>query len=200
MRSRLRRNRQPAPVDSCEDGVTTTFQKGCAGFVADFFWIVPVAGVAQELGTVGVSDDRFQVKPAIFHFCESADGNLAASTETVEQGALAGGGGAGVGVIQKAQERTRFGVTFTNFDTQRSLSGGGAHDFGGDNLLDQFGFAEAFQPGRGENDGVVLSLLEFAQAGIHIAAQGMDVEIGPNGLELCLAAQARRTYPSAFWK
>ena len=67
---------------------------------------------------------------------------------------------------------------------------GGAHDFGGDDLFDEFRLAKAFQSGRGEDDGVVFSLLEFAQAGIDVAAQGMNVEVGADGLELRLSAQA----------
>ena len=50
--------------------------------------------------------------------------------------------------------------------------------------------AQALQSGRGEDDGVVFSLLEFAQAGVDVAAQRMNVEIGADGLELRLAAQA----------
>ena len=70
------------------------------------------------------------------------------------------------------------------------MSSGGAHDFRGDDLLDQLRFAETIQARRGEDNGVVISLLEFAQPGVHVAAQGINVEIGANGLELRLAAQA----------
>ena len=59
-------------------------------------------------------------------------------------------------------------------------------------MLDQFSFAEALEASRGEDDGVVFSLLELAQAGIDVAAQGVYVEIGTNHLELRLATQARR--------
>ncbi len=97
------------------------------------------------------------------------------------------------GSLRKLSELARFRVAFSDFDAERSLSGGGAHDFGGDDLLDQFRFAEALQAGRGENDGVVFSLLELAQAGVDVAAQGMNVEIGADGFELRLAAQAGGT-------
>ena len=81
-------------------------------------------------------------------------------------------------------------IAFANFDAERSLSRGRAHDFRGDDLLDQFRLAQALQPGRGQNDGVVFSLFEFAQARVDVAAQGMNVEIGANGLQLRLTAQA----------
>src|SRR5579863_3985358 len=84
----------------------------------------------------------------------------------------------------------RGGVALADFDSQRTLAGGGAHDFGGDDLFDQFGSTQALQAGGGQDDGVVFALLEFAQAGVDVAAQGMNVEIGADGLELRLAAQA----------
>ena len=70
------------------------------------------------------------------------------------------------------------------------MAGGGAHDVRGNNLFDELRLAEAIQSGRGEDDGVVFSLLEFAQAGVDVAAQRMNVEVGADGFELRLAAQA----------
>src|SRR6202043_2925324 len=58
------------------------------------------------------------------------------------------------------------------------------------NLLDQFRFTEALQSSRSEDDSVVFSLLEFAQACVHVAAQRVDVEVGTDGLQLRLAAKA----------
>jgi len=84
----------------------------------------------------------------------------------------------------------RFGVAQADFDAQRSLPSGGAHDFGGDDLPDELSFAEAVQSGCSEDDRVVLVLFEFAQAGVDVAAQRMNVEVGADGFELRLAAQA----------
>src|SRR4029077_4719923 len=47
-------------------------------------------------------------------------------------------------------------------------------------------------------DGGVVSLLEFAQASVDIAAQRVNVEIGADGFELCLPAQAGGTDARAF--
>src|ERR1700688_1745758 len=85
-------------------------------------------------------------------------------------------------------------VAFADFDAKRSLTGGRAHDFGGDDLLDQLSFAQAIQPGRGQDDGVIFALFEFAQARIDVAAQRMNVEIGADSFELSLAAQAGCAY------
>ena len=98
-RSWLGRYSQAATVDSFEDGVSTAGQEGGAGFIAEFFGISAVAGVAKEFGAVRISDDRFQVQLAVFHFGESADGNLAAAAEAVQESALTGGRGAGVIVV-----------------------------------------------------------------------------------------------------
>src|SRR5579859_7002483 len=181
---RLRQDSEAAAIDGFEDSIATAGQEGGTGGVAELFGIVSVARVAEELGAVGVGDDGFEMQLAISHFGEVADGNLATSTETVEQGALAGGGGAGGGVVQECEMVASGGIAETDFDAKRALSGGGAHDFGGDDLLDQLRFAEAFESGGGEDDGVVFSLLEFAEARVDVAAQRMNVEIGADGFEL----------------
>src|SRR5258708_36119376 len=91
-------------------------------------------------------------------------------------------------------------VAFADFDGQCALPSGRAHHFGGDDLLDEFGFSQTLQPSRGEDDGIVFALLEFAQAGVDVAAQGMNVEIGADGFELSLAAQAGGAHAGISWK
>jgi hypothetical protein len=59
--SRLRRNGQPAAVDSFKDGIAAAGQERGAGFVAEFFGILSVTGVAEDFGAVGIGDDRFQM-------------------------------------------------------------------------------------------------------------------------------------------
>src|SRR5580700_825763 len=130
------------------------------------------------------------MESAICDFREGADWDLATSAEAVEQGAFAGGGGARVRVVQEFEMLTRGGVAQANFDAEGALSGGGAHDFGRNNVFDQFRFAQTIQSGGGEDDGVVFALLEFAQAGVDVAAQGMNVKVGADSFELRLAAQA----------
>src|ERR1022692_4626739 len=131
---------------------------------------------------------------AISHFSECSDGDLAASAEAVEQRALAGRSGARGRIVQECQMLTRGQVAFADLDAKRSLTSGGAHDFRWDDLLDQLRFAQALQPRRSQDDRIVFALFEFAQARINIAAQGMNVEIGPDSLELRLASQARRAH------
>src|SRR5271169_1732107 len=80
----LRRNGQATAVDGFEDCVSTAGQQRRAGGVAEFFGIVAVAGIAQEFRAVGVGDDGLEMQLAVPHFCEGADGNLAASAEAIE--------------------------------------------------------------------------------------------------------------------
>src|ERR1700675_401884 len=86
------------------------------------------------------------------------------------------------------------GIAFADFDAECTLSGSGAHDFGGNNLLDQLRLTEALQSTRCENDCVVLALFELAQARVDAAAQRMDVEIRADGFELSLTAKAGCAY------
>src|SRR5437899_12767273 len=64
MRSRLRRNRQPAPVDGFEDSIATALQKRPFRLVAELFSVAPVAAVGQGLGAIVVSRARIRVEPA----------------------------------------------------------------------------------------------------------------------------------------
>jgi hypothetical protein len=59
------------------------------------------------------------------------------------------------------------------------------------------GQAEAGQAGGGENDGVVLPLVELAQARVEVAAQAGDGEVGIACMQLRLAAQAGGAHHAA---
>ncbi len=85
------------------------------------------------------------------------------------------------------------GAAFADFDGERSLSCGRAHDFNRNDLPNKFRLAQAVQPGCCENDRVVFSLLEFAQPRVDVATQGMNIEIGTHGLQLRLPPQAGRS-------
>src|SRR5215831_16545153 len=57
----LRRDGESAAVDGFEDGVAAARQQGRAGFVAEFFGIGSVTGVAEEFGAVGIGDDGVEM-------------------------------------------------------------------------------------------------------------------------------------------
>ena len=64
--------------------------------------------------------------------------------------------------MSEPEVRLKQRVPGADFDRESSLSCGGTHDFGGDDLPYQFCFPEALQSGRGEDDGIVFALLEFS--------------------------------------
>ena len=49
---------------------------------------------------------------------------------------------------------------------------------------------QALEPGGGQDDSVVLAFVQFAQPRIQVAAQGLNVQIRPQGLEQHQPAQA----------
>src|SRR5579863_2208115 len=134
----------------------------------------------------------------VAYFREGADGNLAAPAEAIQERTFTSGGSAGGGIVQELEMAAGRGVAFANFDAERSLASGWTHDFSGNNLLDQLRFAQALESGRGQNDSVVFALFELSQARVDVAAQGMNIEIGADGLELSLPAQAGRAYARAL--
>src|SRR5277367_371707 len=105
MRLWLRRDSQAAPVDRCKDFVAAAAEESIADRAAELFGIidVAVARFAQELRAVGIGDDGFKMQLAVTHFSESADGDLAASAEPIEQRSFAGGGGTGCGIVQEGK-------------------------------------------------------------------------------------------------
>ena len=46
--------------------------------------------------------------------------------------------------------------------------------------------AETYEPGAGQNNGVILCLIELAQSGIDVTAQKLDIEVGTPGPQLTL--------------
>ena len=74
------------------------------------------------------------------------------------------------------------GVAQADLDAERALSGGRAHDLGLDDFLDVLGLAQPLEAGGGQDDGIVLALLQLAHAGVHVAAQGKICRSGRNCL------------------
>src|ERR1700745_298602 len=99
--SRLLGNRDAASVDFFEDGVAASAQQGFADCAAQCFRIVSIARLAQDLRAIRVGDNSIKMQAAIPNLSRGADGNLATSTQFVQQGALTSGGGAGIGVVGK---------------------------------------------------------------------------------------------------
>src|SRR5690242_12243979 len=127
-------------------------------------------------------------------FCRSPDRNLTSATQLVQQSALASGGSASISVIEEFQMAARLPIAGAYLDSQSSLACGGTHGLRRNHLFYQQGFTKTIQAGSGQNNRVVLARFELAQSGIHIAAQRINLQIGPKRLQLRLPPKAARSY------
>ena len=122
----------------------------------------------------------------------------AAAAHAAADGALGRDGEPGGHVRQWGQCGHQVLAVAAHLDTQSALSGGGQHlgavEFGANALLQ----AQALEAGGRQNDGVVLAFVEFAQAGVEIAAQRLDLQVGAQRLQQHLAAQAGGADDSAL--
>ena len=60
--------------------------------------------------------------------------------------------------------------------------------------------AEANQAGAGEDDGIEVAAAQFVEAGLHVAAQVQQFEVGTQAGELHAAAQAACADARAWWQ
>ncbi len=81
-------------------------------------------------------------------------------------------------------------IRAAGFEGECSLAGGGTDLVGGEALVDGLGALEAVEAGGGEDEGVALALLEFAEAGVDVAADFDEGDVGAEGEDLGAAAGA----------
>ena len=120
----------------------------------------------------------------------NTDGNLTSAAESGQRGALGGDGETRGGIIEEGKSGKRDGVIDAGFQAERALAGRGTDEFRGDALAEPVGFFQAVKAGGGEQDGIHLTLGEFAQARIDVAAEFDGFKIGAVSEQLCAAAQA----------
>ena len=85
-------------------------------------------------------------------------------------------------------------ISAAQLDAHCPLSSGGQAIVNTDLLRYTLREAQAKQTGTGQNNGVVLSLIQFAQPGIHIATQKPDLQIGSTRTQLTFPAQTGCTH------
>ena len=124
------------------------------------------------------------------HFAIGAERDFAAAGQRPRHGALGAHAGGGGRIIQGCNPCGHFRTRGQGFDSQRALSGGGQRILGGQHGADTVTQTEALEAGGRQNDGVELAFVELAQAGVEVAAQGSDGEIGVTRMQLGFAAQA----------
>jgi hypothetical protein len=104
-------------------------------------------------------------------------------------------------VVDRLEHVAGLVVISTALEREGALSGGwkkvvgvdGGHDRG----VEEAGSAEA---GEGENDGVEFAATKFLQAGIDVAADGLDRQIGADIEELAAAAKASCADARGGWE
>src|SRR6266496_3347071 len=104
------------------------------------------------------------MQSAIAYLSQSSDWDLTPSAQLIQQRPLARGSGTRLCIIQELQKLRGCMVDGAGFDAQRSLARGWTHHFCGDLLPYQLSFTQPLHSGGGQDDGVVLSGFEFAQA------------------------------------
>ena len=101
--------------------------------------------------------------------------DLAAAIEAVVHGPF-GAHPQGRGfVVKRGNQPVDALIVAATLDADRALPDGRQADFRAEELGDAFLEAEPFEPGGGEDDGIVLIVIELLQAGVDVAAQIDDL-------------------------
>ena len=101
-------------------------------------------------------------------------------------------------MFQAARNFERLAAICARLHRQRSLPHRRAHHRGIQQLRYAILPTQPAQAGRGQHDGVVLSRVQLAQAGVHIAADAFDLEIGPQRPQLRGATQGTGAHARAL--
>ncbi len=130
-----------------------------------------------------------------------AERKFTTSAHGGKEGALSGGGEAGRGAVERGNGGVDRGVAGwvvgverapgrTGFERERALAGRGGELVKGEALVDGVGAAESVEAGAGEDQGVAGAFFKFAQAGVDVAAELDELEIGAQGQELGATTRA----------
>lgn len=130
--------------------------------------------------------------------CSGRRWERAAPAEGVEGGAFGLDGEAGVGMLEESDGVADVCVTgfvdgvgtASGFEGEGSLAGGGTDLLGRETVVDGFGALETVEAGGGEDEGVTLALFEFAEAGVDVAADFDEGDVGAEGEDLGATAGA----------
>ncbi len=100
-------------------------------------------------------------------------------------------------MLERLQQSHRARIAAAALDADHTLGYGRQTQLGiqprGDARLQ----AQTDQPGTGQHDGIHAAGIQLANPRVHIAAQGFDAQIRPQGTQLRLAPQARGAHHRA---
>src|SRR5581483_9611789 len=162
--SRLLGRGSGLPIHRFENGISAATQQRIANLLAERMGIDAIAGLAQHLRSVRIGDYSLQVHASVPHFGERSDGNLAASTEFIQQRPFRRSRLSRRRVIQKREVLTNGVVAQPDLDSQRSLPCRRTH------LPYLCRQSESGYSRSCEDDRVILARLELAQSRIDIPA------------------------------
>ena len=111
-----------------------------------------------------------------------------------------GGHGQPGGLIgQGCQDAFHVVAVAADFNAQGALSGGGQHLGDGKNMANAVGQTQALQARGGQHDARIEAFVKLAQAGVQIAAQGLDLQIGAQSPQQHGAAQTGGAHHGTHW-
>src|SRR5579859_3692006 len=149
-------------------------------------------GVADHGAAIGREDAAGEEELGVFERGIGADGDLAAAAEFGEHGAFGANGEMSPGVVEGLAGGASRAID-EGFDGERALAHCGQNDIGTEGFADDVAPAEAAETSGGEDDGVVIAFLDFVDAGIDVATDGLDVKVRTNAFELGDAAEGTGT-------
>ena len=119
----------------------------------------------------------------------AADGGAAVAVEPGQEGALGGGDGAGLGVFDAGEQAVQGGVGGADGDADDSLSGGGHHGVGVERQHRCVVEMEAFDTRQSQQAGRAVAAADLFDAGLDVAADEGDTQVGAGVEQLRLAAE-----------
>src|SRR5687768_1942150 len=145
----------------------------------------------DQVRTAWIGDERVEDETSAFRHREHADGNLATAFHLRETCALRPHGDTSRCVVQRREQLAHSGVVIAGLHGDRALPRGGKPRGRIENLVHALMDAESIEPGDGENGGVHLPVVDFAEARWHVAAEIDHLEIGSPREQQRATSQAR---------
>ncbi len=150
----------------------------------------------RDLVAIGADDHSVQVPRVVGKMTEGAERKIAAAAERVEDGALCGSGEGDVRAVEARLRRRGGGGVFAGGVRGHRVSrasapwpGAGQSSSMAKRWWTCCGAIEAVEACSGEDEGVGLALLPFAEAGVDVAAELDEAEVGTKSEEHGLTAR-----------
>src|SRR5262249_5214031 len=137
-------------------------------------------------------DESAQAQTPGLDLREAAERQLARPRQRARQRTLGAHRQCRVAMLERCEPRDEISAFGETLDAERALAWRWQAVGGIDERGDALGESESFQPGRGDDDRIVLAVVELAQARADVAAQRFDLELRKAVAQLAFAPQARR--------